>query len=632
MVQGKFLESFNKKKGATMKYIFFFLAFSTAILGQTDLQFSSLQGFEDSNGKTHLFYKKYTYGITNDLFSLNLDTNIEQKISDSFYISENGTLVYYGVLRALFLGYNNNTGHIDFIQTYKNSVDSTYQIITTINDSTYTFAIKDYKFLEIYPSDDNSHIIVPISNMIDSEIYGIVRSFDKGRTWEIDTSYNSNFFAQGVNPHNMDMIFGVNSKYEIGKSLDGGKTFSIVNTTDNIDKFSFDIDGIHIYGSYRNNIFVSDKSGDSLSWSLFRHFDGYDLGDISIDYSQSGLSYHSNSSDNKIWVSKDFGQSYEVFGTTPRTLMGGIYNKSGSNICYAATKNEIYELTDSSSKVIKRLPVTSLDYYQLAVGNKWIYKVNQGDGVFNNSWKTTAEVKYDSLMENNKRYFYVSRGGGLFFESAWERIDSTGFVYKYSEDAEGGEYVIEDLAISLYYWGDTLFIENENRYKYCLETGTSEYVGESRAFKSIHVKDNRFLNYSYQLVYGIGLASETEHYDFGTTSANLLGAVINGTVYGDTTTVGVEPVENPISYSLHQNYPNPFNPSTTITYSIPKGANVQITVFNLLGEQIETLVNKYQSAGNYKVEFSGKNISNGVYFYKLKAENYSSVKKMILLK
>ena len=87
-----------------------------------------------------------------------------------------------------------------------------------------------------------------------------------------------------------------------------------------------------------------------------------------------------------------------------------------------------------------------------------------------------------------------------------------------------------------------------------------------------------------------------------------------------------------LKYDLAQNYPNPYNPSTIITYSIPTSSNVIVTVYNMLGELIKTLVNENQEAGIYKVNFDAGSLSNGVYFYKIQAGNFASTKKMLLLK
>jgi hypothetical protein len=87
-----------------------------------------------------------------------------------------------------------------------------------------------------------------------------------------------------------------------------------------------------------------------------------------------------------------------------------------------------------------------------------------------------------------------------------------------------------------------------------------------------------------------------------------------------------------LKYDLAQNYPNPFNPSTLITYSIPASSNVIINVYNVIGELIKTLVNQYQEAGIYKVNFDAGGLSNGIYFYKIQSGNFVEIKKMLLLK
>jgi photosystem II stability/assembly factor-like uncharacterized protein len=90
----------------------------------------------------------------------------------------------------------------------------------------------------------------------------------------------------------------------------------------------------------------------------------------------------------------------------------------------------------------------------------------------------------------------------------------------------------------------------------------------------------------------------------------------------------------PSEYRLGQNYPNPFNPVTTIEYSVPENnVNVKITVFDLLGKEIETVVDEVKKAGNYKVTYDAGKLASGMYIYKMQAgTDFSQVRKMILLK
>jgi hypothetical protein len=85
-------------------------------------------------------------------------------------------------------------------------------------------------------------------------------------------------------------------------------------------------------------------------------------------------------------------------------------------------------------------------------------------------------------------------------------------------------------------------------------------------------------------------------------------------------------------FTLSQNYPNPFNPSTKIKYSIPHSSDVKIKVFDILGNEIATLVNEEKSAGVYEITFFAGNLSSGVYFYQLQAGEFVQTKKMILMK
>jgi len=93
-----------------------------------------------------------------------------------------------------------------------------------------------------------------------------------------------------------------------------------------------------------------------------------------------------------------------------------------------------------------------------------------------------------------------------------------------------------------------------------------------------------------------------------------------------------EQIGLPANIKLFQNYPNPFNPSTIISYSIPKSENVQIKVYDLLGKEIQMLINRYQTVGTYELIFDGSLLPSGIYFCKIICGNFSDTKKMILLK
>jgi hypothetical protein len=85
-------------------------------------------------------------------------------------------------------------------------------------------------------------------------------------------------------------------------------------------------------------------------------------------------------------------------------------------------------------------------------------------------------------------------------------------------------------------------------------------------------------------------------------------------------------------FHLFQNYPNPFNPKTTISFTIPEGNNVTLKVYNILGNEIKTLLNEYKNAGKYSVYFDASALSSGIYMYSLKAGDFTAVRKLVLVK
>ena len=88
----------------------------------------------------------------------------------------------------------------------------------------------------------------------------------------------------------------------------------------------------------------------------------------------------------------------------------------------------------------------------------------------------------------------------------------------------------------------------------------------------------------------------------------------------------------PNDYLLHQNYPNPFNPTTTIEFDLPKTTEVKLKIFNILGEEVATLVSDRLSVGSYSYEWDASSLASGVYLYRLQAGDYVKTRKMVLMK
>lgn len=123
-------------------------------------------------------------------------------------------------------------------------------------------------------------------------------------------------------------------------------------------------------------------------------------------------------------------------------------------------------------------------------------------------------------------------------------------------------------------------------------------------------------------------------------SDNLGGTVLNETLKSggeivlneDMNGLRISSVEIPVSFELAQNYPNPFNPVTTIKFAVPEASRVILKVYNAIGEEVNTLLDRDMDAGYFDVSFDASSLSSGIYFYTISAGEFSAVKKMVLLK
>jgi hypothetical protein len=106
-------------------------------------------------------------------------------------------------------------------------------------------------------------------------------------------------------------------------------------------------------------------------------------------------------------------------------------------------------------------------------------------------------------------------------------------------------------------------------------------------------------------------------------------------IFFESKIVGIDEMVDPTApehFELNQNYPNPFNPKTIINYKLPNSNDVDLSIYNLLGQKVATLVLEKQTAGFQEVEWDASEMPSGIYYYRISAGNFHDVKKMILLK
>jgi hypothetical protein len=266
--------------------------------------------------------------------------------------------------------------------------------------------------------------------------------------------------------------------------------------------------------------------------------------------------------------------------------------------------------------------------------NADIIRVNSGGGdsyfLFNVDIPFMEGIAFDTTGT----LYGVSRAGELY------TIDLTNGTYTLIVDAEGSYSGITFHPLTNELWATSRsFVppNNDAIIKIDLTTGDTTIVGHTGLGK---ITNDIVFDEGHNL-YGV-IGASTELNDFISINvSNGVGSIIGSVGYKDilglayiesVTSVEYDNVRFPKQYSLKQNYPNPFNPSTKIKYSVPQNSKVIIKVFDILGNEIETLVDEEKQTGTYELTWYAEGLPSGVYFYRLQARDFIQTKKMILMK
>jgi hypothetical protein len=261
---------------------------------------------------------------------------------------------------------------------------------------------------------------------------------------------------------------------------------------------------------------------------------------------------------------------------------------------------------------------TAAKFFPLAVGNSWSYLYRLYNGPNGCAFPTQTynyiiTITKDSII-NGHKYYRFSDGKMLRIDSA------TMNVYKFL--SVGNECKTDSLLAKL-----NNMVQGCELWGPISDTNAVTFAGQNR-----RTRNQQGIGYSKRLMYGIGL-----YYDGGCElnygyNHNLNGCIINGVQYGQMLGITQTTSEVPNEFSLLQNYPNPFNPTTKLKFQMPKLGLAKLVVYDLLGKEIQLLVNQQLSPGTYEVDFDGSNLPSGVYYYKLESGTYTETKKMILIK
>ncbi len=375
-------------------------------------------------------------------------------------------------------------------------------------------------------------------------------------------------------------------------------------------------------------------------------------------------------SDQTILKTTDGGEAWNTIDTLP-------YDHFYKSL-YFSDENNGFALFDSDS-IIMRTTNGGYSWNQQNINNtnhNILYKVS------------FADSNLGFILSQNGLFFRTNDGG-----NTWEK-KSSGITYdlgfisfvnendgwiaggnQISRTSDGGESWNKDTTFPSAFISDLSFTSLHNGYAFT-NIGLLRYsnpdevpvelVSFSGNFNSTEnvVQLNwstatELSNYGFEIeknannnwqkigfIKGAGNSTSNKIYSFEDKNLNNLSVIkyrlkqvdLDGT-YKYSKTIEVSINNLPTEFKLAQNYPNPFNPITIIKYSIPAPPNlpkrealVQLKVYDIIGNEVATLVNETKVPGNYEINFNGSNLASGVYFYKLVSNDFVSVKKMLLLK
>ncbi|MBN8571612.1 MAG: T9SS type A sorting domain-containing protein [Ignavibacteria bacterium] len=403
---------------------------------------------------------------------------------------------------------------------------------------------------------------------------------------------------------------------------------STININNNLKTISFSSAGGTYLGTDTNCYYYSSNSGNSWNKiSTPKNFNFVKFLNSSVGFAVS---------QNKIYKTIDSGISWDTVNT-------GMQNIS--------TITDLNILSESSFICVANMSMSLLPRKVMKTTNggfSWNQTFYESD-VFVGPYYQTVTISKLKMLDENTGYF-------IDIHQCHYMLGGSGVLKKTTNGGYNWQDVFSLSCSELY---DFSFIDNSTGY--CTTVAVLYRTTNSGINWSFVSNGNchfvNFINYNTGFLYNIytrqltstsnaGLSWNLQlEFALSTPSLKAMGFINSSTgfIAGDnsllykTTDGGAVSVHNisntiPEHYYVSQNYPNPFNPSTKINFSIPKSGLVQIKVYDLMGRELQTLLNEFKVTGEYKVDFDGSKLASGVYFYKLITNDFIETKKMMLVK
>ncbi|MDR3668105.1 MAG: YCF48-related protein [Ignavibacteriaceae bacterium] len=455
----------------------------------------------------------------------------------------------------------------------------------------------------------------------------VIKTSDGGENWATSvTNYAASFVAiDGSN----NTLFGLGPSSHVLKSTDFGDNWNMLPFTSPTSIYGLYFDQDKGFALTAGGDFYVSRDGTGQNWEYLSNTGPDNAYSMFFFNKTTGLVLEENQN---IVKTTDGGQTWRtVLAAVPygsRNKVGGItFGDQTTGYAWFSLNDYgdyfVFKSTDAGENWNKVLETTGPGYIQ---GNIVFFDANTGVilGPQNYKMRTTdGGQTWDTAFVNNFPSYLANKGFEDVVKLSSTKAVAVGdhFICMTTDQGLNWNYIDHKMnGIDSSFWKinfsgpDTGYIGSPDSVYYKTSDGGFTWQKDS-------------LNGKYG-VYAVGTNAAGSIF-FGTGNGYILGKINPTGVNENGKTV-------PGKYSLKQNYPNPFNPSTVIEYSIAElnggSSFVQLKVFNVLGKEIATLVNSYQPAGNYKVEFNANKLASGIYFYRLKAGNFIETRKLILMK
>jgi photosystem II stability/assembly factor-like uncharacterized protein len=404
----------------------------------------------------------------------------------------------------------------------------------------------------------------------------------------------------------LPLIFSSNSSAQTGWYIIPGVTSESINDLNQGPSNNYWLAG--------NNGLIMKSSDAGKSWIELNTGTSHNLKKM---YQPASNQIWAAGDSGTVILSMNSGTDWDFVNPGTTANLSSVFSR-GSGVAYVVgDTGSCYYTTDLGSNWETRTVPTSEnlnDGICPLSGSSAIALVGGTNGVI---YKTTdAGINWTSILSgiSDDIYSFSFGPSGFVFASG-----ANGVILK-SSDA-GDSWSIVSTPTSEDLLSIDVSKQNANWLIACGNNGTllkSTDVGTTWFLQGSPTTENLFCVYA---------ASNSVHFAGGN------NGILLKTTDGGGGPVNVEDEKViPNDFTLFQNYPNPFNPSTTISFSIPEASYVSLKIFNALGEEIETLVAKELSAGNYQYEWNAKNLTSGIYFYTLTEGAFTQTYKMVLLK